>query len=394
MNDLEQQIRQSLDAQAELAPELNLTSVLPAATIRGRSSWRFGRLAPVLTAAALGLSALGITVAVERDPDSSKPAPDAVVTEPLDPGMQEISYHGAQIQVPLRFKLFNGACGTSTQDVVVTFPGSVGCALPGYGGPPPDYSKGTEVEMAPVTQASDTNQGMLQALATHDVTVAGEPARQGTGKVAIGYDNRSVTVLVIPSVEVVISVRSNHLELAKQLLSTVRLNAIDRNRCLAHLDSWHPVAHSNTHGDPHAQLVPGAPELGSICSYYDDWLVHSIQIPNAQLASTLGVLGGLQAGMTRYVFGQSAAAGCEAAKRDGVLMNFRYSDDSEQTVWIHTTGCIGMSANNGSLRTQISAELMQLIQNDGVDQRLISHGGSFLRPMTDAEISQFADQQP
>lgn len=193
------------------------------------------------------------------------------------------------------------------------------------------------------------------ALATQPVTVDGQPARRGSGtpQGQLG----PVQVLVLPIVNVVISVESPDPAQANRLLDSTRLALpVDANGCHAQVGSLVPPV-SSASGHP-ATVAVGHPVGASLCWYRDGWLSRSVQLSPSDTDDLVTILRALPPGTG----GPTPAVNMRACKetKSGFIVQLTDKTGSTSNVYVHI-GCNHPYAGTGAYLAQVSNALVRFL---------------------------------
>ena len=272
-------------------------------------------------------------------------------------GMQPISFHGMQLFVPASWPKHNTDCGIPISDTAII---EIGFEETCYFSPHP---RGLTVLRL---TTSDTPEGRARAMvATDPVVVDGRPARRGVG-VPPGEVTR-LDVLVVPTVGVVASVEAPDLRISHRILDTARVVPIDSYGCTDKVTSLRPSAPSRRTG-AERELVPGDPSTAAICFYTGNWLGGSVRLSETQMRELGRTLNALPQGVSFPGSGSpDRPAECLADSQRGYIARFGFRSGPDLDVYIHISGCNGLSASNGPRTTKIDAHLVTLLSIAGYD---------------------------
>ena len=195
--------------------------------------------------------------------------------------LQRIGYHGIEILVPATLPISGVTCALPTRSTVIIVDG-LEPHCPAEDAPIRPPTGQTIIELSPLYPAGTPAALGEQHLATTPTTLAGAPADIGYQTDLIG----ATGVLVVPSLQVVVTVTTpTHTETAA-LLATTRIAPTDQNGCRAHLTTLQATVNTLS-----PQLVPGTPVSAIACAYaagnyyasFNQWLLRSRRL-NASAA--------------------------------------------------------------------------------------------------------------
>ena len=292
-------------------------------------------------------------------------APRSVEFEPVGPtgeqategaavgdGWENVSFHGMEISVPAAWTLNDTKCGEPRRDTVI---------LPFQGGTPmcgTRHRPGLTVAWFATTEGRS---GQAWAdVATEPTEVSGHPAFKGTGKARLAREPR--TVLVVPGIDVVLSVTLGDKDLAERIIDSARVVDIDHNGCDTDVGR---VAVSGANA-PEDALVPAGPSSSSVCRYVDGAIARSVRLPGGVAAALARTMNALDP-----VAEQSARPGCQRTNpRRGFIVRFEYPDASTANVAAYLDDC-RLRVDNGVRSGRIdSVVLRALVDAAGYDAGL------------------------
>jgi hypothetical protein len=264
-------------------------------------------------------------------------------------GMQAVAYHGVQLFVPASWRINDVRCGTPQGDTVIL--GDRGLETTCLTASPPNL---TVVTMRRI----DTPLGRQAAAVAHRaVRVRGVTAREGTGE--LPQRDTQGTVLVIPSVDVVVSVSAPRPASVAAILDTARVVKVDSNGCVQRLGALVPQPGRDVEAQ-RLQLVPGLPVSASLCRYSDDWLAQSVALTVGQMQRLQRILNALPAGATRLTGFRHEPRQCATDARHGFMVHFRFRNNDLQ-VAVHVGDCSMLTAYNGVRLTEVSGPLISML---------------------------------
>ncbi len=334
MNDaLGDAVRTAVRAHVDAEP------VDPSALLTGVLSRRATRrwVAPVAAAAAVALVAGG---AVLVRPSSPAPAP---VAPAVPVGLQAVSWHGVQVLVPAAWRLDDLRCSSAQSDTVLRPGARLACLAPQAPGL-------TVVEFEGLPDEQDARYRSVQEAryASMPVDLGGTAARRGAVPEPLGGQPGPRAVLVVPSLQVVVTVTAPSLAAADALLDTATVVEVDANGCRSRVASTRPAGPASRDGADE-RLLPGAPTSVSVCRYGRGRLDDSRRLSPDAVTALQTRLDGLPTGRSdRVPVGSIAADLCPAIDDDGVLLDAAYRRGPGVQVWVRDQACTDRSTTNGS----------------------------------------------
>jgi hypothetical protein len=281
-------------------------------------------------------------------------------------GMRAWSASGVQVRVPESWPANALHCGTPTKPTVIVDVGSIEtCAV--YGGPVFDT-----VEFKGAQALAATPQHPQYAVlgppfypnipTMRPTTVDGKTAQIGSMLLA---DGRTLEVLIIPSLDVSVGATTKDPALAERIIASAHVVDVDANGCPSQTALVEP-------GKPSREgagrvLVPGTPIAASICHYG-----HPVQSANTSrtgpvllgrsqpiapqhLDALVSMLNALRPGLRSS---RSVAGGCTPADREGYVMRFYYQSAPPLDVYLHTTTCDHLGADNGAVTGTLNKQFL------------------------------------
>jgi len=294
-----------------------------------RRSTRARSGAAVVASAA---AAVALVAAVLPDSvDQPAPAQPAVASPvPAVPaGAQAVSWHGVQLFVPQGWKLGDQFCGTAQSDTVLK-PGPVLGCLPPY---------------VPGLTVVEYRDGIEELPKARDAEVSGYPATRGS--VRLTQETGVREVLVLPELDVTVSVRSPDRARARALLDTAQVVDVDVLGCAARLPSTEPPVPEVPGAAEH--VLPGDPVAVVLCQYGDLRLESSARLPAASVRTLQSRLDAAPVGSSPSHEGKSASASaCRASERAPLVLQATYDDGSRLQVFTGPDSCTGPDPDNGA----------------------------------------------
>ncbi|MEX2291370.1 MAG: hypothetical protein WD794_13730 [Mycobacteriales bacterium] len=338
---VDRSVRSAVD---ELRPD-------PVLLLRGVESRRQGRArtarwraAGAMAAAAAATAAVVLVVplltGVQPTPQPADP--------PVPPGKQAVSWHGVEVLVPVDWKIGDQRCGTAQSDTVLR-PGIVNSCLP------PAVPGLTVVEFHALSPDQRTRAAQVAAVATDPVEVSGVRALRGSRPLD---DEPGVQrVLVLPSEDVVVSVRSPEPARADALLDDVRVVAVDAAGCRSRIPHAQPTQPAAREGAG-SSLVPGTPMTASLCRYGGLRLEASRRLDREQVRDLQRRLDALPTGRSGRIPPEEISDDyCARIDDDVDLLDVDYDEGPAVQVYIKAQGCTDRSPTNGSTTRRLTVSL-------------------------------------
>lgn len=297
--------------------------------------------AGAVAASVAAVVAVALVVPVVRGATSTPAVQPSPSTTPAVPaGKQAVSWHGVQLFVPAEWTLDDAICGTPQRDTVLR-PGPVDlCRMPSVLGlTVVQFSPltGTEFSTAPATAAKTP------------VDLAGTAARRGS-RTNIG---ERYAVLVVPNLQVVVTVSAPTLAEADELLDTAGIVDVDANGCRSRLDSSRAQDLSGRE-DAAQQLLPGAPTDVSVCRYEELRLEESRRLEPSTIAATQRALDALPTGRSgRRPPEEIAEAYCRSIDDNVTTLDASYAEGPDLTVFLRDQACTDRSPTNGTVTRKL-----------------------------------------
>lgn len=306
-----------------------------AAERRGRRRVWAGGAAAVASAAAV----VAVAVVMPGLVSQPAPAPPVAAPEPVPDGQQAVSWHGVQLYVPETWKLHDSHCGTPQSDTVLV-PGSVDLCLPPYvpGLTVVEYRGGTE-------ELPDAR----------EIEVSGYRALRGS--VPLSEEQGVREILVIPDLQVTVSVRSPDPSRAQALLDTAQVVEADALGCPTALPSTTPPAPQVPGADD--RVLPGDPVKVVLCQFGDLRLERSAPLSAPDVAALQARLDAAPVGTSPSRVGISVSAElCPEYDRAPLVVLASYEDGSQLQVFTRFNSCTGPDPDNGARQVRVEQEVM------------------------------------
>lgn len=331
---LSDSVRRSVE-QAVREEPIDAGLLLQRVTRRQQSRRRTAGLALASTAAVLAV-AVGATVLLDDQPG---PGPDVAEQPPVvvPAGSQAVSWHGVQLFVPAAWKLEDLACHEPRSSTVVVPGARDDCLMPRIPGL-------TVVEFAP---------GAEEVPGSRDVQVSGQAGRRGT--VPLEEEPGVRAVLVLPDLEVTVSVRSPDAETAEALLDTAHVVQADVLGCASVLPGTTPPE-PDVPGAAE-RVLPGEPVRVVLCEYGDLRLERSGVLPPEQVRAFQAALDAAPTGTTPSGVGVTVSEElCPEYDRAPMVVQAEYADGSQLQVFTRLNSCTGPDPDNGARQVVVDAE--------------------------------------
>lgn len=305
------------------------------------------------------------TMAVARMDGKGRPSGPAAPgtgggtpTDPPPPGTRAWSSHGLQVSVPEAWKANQTRCGTPIASTVLI--GDVAMAMCAINPVP-------VVDVVSFGTASVTDPHPEPAL--HPADVGGHAARTGTERLP---DGRTATVLVVPDLDVSVTVESKDAALVAAIAGSARIVETDANGCASRAGTVEPAGKP---ARPGAQtgMVPGTPIKAIVCHYEapapyapggadfkgPTFLTNGSTIDTNQIGPLTDTLNTLKPGQAVW---NGLASSCPSAAHDGYLFRFVYASGQPVDVYLHTSDCDHIGFDNGAVTGYLSQRFVDNVQ--------------------------------
>ena len=276
---------------------------------------------------------------------SATPKAIATSVPPPRPGTRAWSSHGLQVRVPQAWKANQTDCGTPIANTVVIGGGAIPmCAI----NPVP------AVDVVEFGTATNPGVEVQPALTLHPTTVEGHDAQTGTEQIA---DGRTVTVLVVPDLDVSITVKSKDAALVAEIVASAQIVDTDANGCPTRAATLEPTGAPDRPG-AQSTMVPGTPTKAIVCHYSTPYvpnqpapssptlLTNGSTIAPDQIPALTATLNSLKPGLATW---DGLAGFCPSATHDGYLLRFTYATGQPVDVYLHTSDCDHNGFSNGAV---------------------------------------------
>lgn len=315
---------------------------------RGRARTARWRATGAMVAAAAATAAVVLVVPAL----TGKQPPQQPAVPPVPPGKQAASWHGVEVLVPAEWEIGDQRCGTAQSDTVLR-PGPVLSCLP------PPVPGLTVVEFDALSADPRTRAAQLAAVATTPVEVSGVPALRGSRPLD---DEPGVQrVLVVPSEDVVVSVRSPDPARADALLADVRVVEVDAAGCRSRIPGAQPTEPA-AREDAESSLVPGSPTAASLCRYGGLRLEASRRLDREQVRDLQRRLDALPTGRSGRVPPDEISDDyCAEIDDDVDLLDVDYDAGPAVQVYVKAQGCTDRSPTNGSTTRRLTVSLSSML---------------------------------
>ncbi|GAA2017999.1 hypothetical protein GCM10009839_12520 [Catenulispora yoronensis] len=261
-------------------------------------------------------------------------------------GSRAWSSHGLQVRVPEKWKANQEHCGEASEDTVLIGGGpSEACLL---ANPP-------VVNVVSFGSASNLDRSALSALpALHPATVGGKAAQSAAGRLK---DGRTVVVIVVPDLDISVTVKGKDAKLVEQIAATAQLVDADANGCASRVGTVLPVGPPTRPGAT-TTMVPGTPIKAVVCHYGDGFLgeqkptdgptllTNGSPIAANQIGGLTALLNALKPGLGKW---SGLPGSCPPASHDGYVFRFSYASGPPVDVYLHTDDCDQLGFSNGAV---------------------------------------------
>lgn len=276
-------------------------------------------------------------------------------------GTRAWSSHGLQVDVPQAWKANQTTCGTPTASTVVIGGGAVPmCAL----------NSAPAVDVVTFAGANDLDVSPKPAL--HPTTVGTHSALTGTERIA---DGRTVTVLVVPDLDVSVTVKSKSTALVAGIIASARIVDTDANGCPSRITTVEPAGKPQRPG-AQSTMVPDQPDKpvkAIVCHYATGVAYHPGQptptgptplvngstIAPDQVAVLAHILNTLTPGLAAW---DGLPGYCPPPAREGYLFRFTYASGQPVDVYLHGADCDHDGFSNGAVTGFMSQKFVEGVQ--------------------------------
>ncbi|NUR29001.1 MAG: hypothetical protein HOV83_24700 [Catenulispora sp.] len=198
--------------------------------------------------------------------------------------------------------------------------------------------------------------------------IGGHQAQTGTEQLP---DGRTATALIVPDLDVSVTVKSKDAGLVAGILATAQIVDTDANGCTSRMDSVEPAGKPVRPG-AQSTMVPGKPVTAIVCHYAAPrhpgqtapagpaLLASGSGIAPDRVGELAAVLNSLKPGLATW---QGLAGSCPSAAHDGYVLRFGYASGAPVDVYLHSWNCDHMGFSNGAVTGYISPAFMAGLQN-------------------------------
>lgn len=282
---------------------------------------------------------------------------DTSTARPL-PGAESSAWssRGLEVRVPKAWKANQLRCGTPTADTVeIDQGGTELCLIPAKPFDVVEFGDAVFVDLS-------------ASVAMRPTTVGGHPATTGTEHLA---DGREATALVIPDLDVSVTVMSRDPGLVASIVASARIVGQDANGCPVRVASVQPDGPPARPGAG-SLMVPGKPVKAVVCHYAPvhtaanradhtgpdgpPVLGRGVAVPAGGLTKLTGILDGLKPGLET-----NPSTGCLTPDRDGYVFHFTYASGAPVDVYLHTYACDHDGFSNGTVTGILSSKFLDAL---------------------------------
>lgn len=270
-----------------------------------------------------------------------------LLTRPAPPGMRLVAFHDVEIAVPQEWATNAVRCGRTPERDTVIFGDGVAATCMTLRRPAV-----SSAELDPLFTPSPPP--------SKPVVVDGVAAQRGERRLPTG--NTEIT-LVLPASAVVLTVTSPDAALAKRIVDSAHIVAVDAAGCPTRSAQLDPPAGISTQPGATQVLVPGTPANAVLCRYGDGWLGRSAAVSGDALAGLVRTLDAVPAGVTgpRSPLGEAASA-CAEDEARGIVATFTYPSGPDLSVYARIARCRApIGAGNGVYHVQLTWPLVRAL---------------------------------
>ena len=330
---LSESVRTSVESAVRAEPIDGVLLLQRVTARRSRARWSTAGLALASVTAVLAV-AVGVPLLI------GEPAQEVALTPAtVPPGQQAVSWHGVQVFVPEGWRIGDLRCHEPQSDTVIV-PGArddCGTALvPGL----------TVVEF---TAGADSVAG------SREVEVSGQSGRRGT--VPLTEEPGVLAVLVLPDLDVTVSVRSPDAGTAEALLDTAQVVEVDARGCASTLPATTPSAPDVVGASE--RVLPGDPVRVILCEYGDLRLERSGTLPAEQVRAFQAALDAASVGTSPSRSGISVLPEvCPDYDRAPLVVQAEYADGSRLQIFTRLNSCTGPDPTNGARQVVVDPDVL------------------------------------
>lgn len=268
-------------------------------------------------------------------------------------GTRPWSSHGLQVRVPEAWKANQTRCGTPIANTVLIGEGATtACKISDE--PPVDVVGFGKAQLSDLSPAPKL----------HPTSVDGQPAQAGETRLP---DGRTYAVLVVPGLDVSVTVTSKNFALVGEILATAQIVDTDANGCPTRATLVEPSG-KPSHPDARTTMVPGTPVKAIACHYGASFsygnptatgptlLTNGSEIPPDEIRGLTEILNSLTPGLATW---QGLAGSCASPAHDGYLLRFSYPSGDPVDVYLHTSDCDQMGFSNGAVTGLIPQKFIE-----------------------------------
>lgn len=272
------------------------------------------------------------------------------------PGTRAWSSHGLQVRVPESWKANQVRCMTPIAPTVLI--GDVPMAACGISVVP-------AVDV--VAFGPTTFLGLHPEPTLHPTTVSGHTAQTSTRRLP---DGRTVTVLVVPDLDVSVTVESKDTSLVAGIIGSAQIVDTDANGCASQATTVEPTGEP-AHPGAQTTMVPDKPVNVIVCHYAAPYsprqatfngptlLTNGSTLAPDQINKLTDILNTLKPGQTT---GKGLTDSCLSAAHDGYLFRFTYASGQPVDVYLHTLDCDQNGFSNGAVTGNISQKFVDNVE--------------------------------
>ncbi|MEY9859294.1 hypothetical protein ABH935_004922 [Catenulispora sp. GAS73] len=280
----------------------------------------------------------------------------SATSPPSQAGTRAWSSHGLQVRVPQDWKANQTQCGTPIAPTVLIGGGAVpACAL--------NHAPAVDVVAFGTATVLDPD----PEPALHPTTVGGHAAKTGTERIP---DGRTVTLLVVPDLDVSVTVKSKNAALVAGIVGSAQIVDTDANGCASQATTVEPAGKPARSG-AQTTMVPDKPIKATVCHYAAPYtpgqaafngptfLTNSSAIAPDQIGKLTDTINTLTPGQARWT---GLPGSCPPAAHDGYLFHFTYASGPPLDVYLHTSDCDHIGFDNGAITGYLSQKFVDNLQ--------------------------------
>lgn len=336
------------------------TPMFAAIEVRKRRRDRRRAAAGAAALSVAAVAAVSLAVPLLTGNGSARLAPPAAGPSgaPAADGQQAVVWHGVQLYVPEHWHPDDLRCHEPQSDTVVLPGVRDDCLAP--------YVSGLTIV--------EYSAGADKAPGGRPVEVSGQAGRRAT--LPLTEEPGVREVLVLPDLNVTVSVRSPDPARAKAILDTAQVVEQDARGCPSALAATTPPR-PDVPGAAD-RVLPGDPDRVVVCQYGDLRIERSAELPDYAVRRFQAALDAAPVGTSPSRVGVSVSAElCPEYDRAPLVLIAIYPDGGRLQVYTRQNSCTGPDPDNGARQVVVEGDVMRDLGHvlyQGGDDRLGDQG--------------------